>query len=137
MEVQPQSTLPENISDDDDDTGIHRSYLCIFCKRGFCTAQALGGHMNIHRKDRANILRQKELKEKYSYNPSLVSYTSSEVWMKNYNIGLKRKPNELWLFGDDGGKRGRMGGVNMAMERVEEKGGGLDLELRLGLQPSM
>ncbi|XP_047337149.1 transcriptional regulator SUPERMAN-like [Impatiens glandulifera] len=33
------------------DTG--RSYDCIFCKRGFTTAQALGGHMNIHRKDRA------------------------------------------------------------------------------------
>nr|GEX43920.1 transcriptional regulator SUPERMAN-like [Tanacetum cinerariifolium] len=30
-----------------------RSYECIFCKRGFTTAQALGGHMNIHRKDRA------------------------------------------------------------------------------------
>ncbi|XP_039019821.1 transcriptional regulator TAC1-like [Hibiscus syriacus] len=30
-----------------------RSYECIFCKRGFTNAQALGGHMNIHRKDRA------------------------------------------------------------------------------------
>ncbi|KAK9067566.1 hypothetical protein SSX86_011677 [Deinandra increscens subsp. villosa] len=30
-----------------------RSYECIFCRRGFTTAQALGGHMNIHRKDRA------------------------------------------------------------------------------------
>lgn len=41
-------------SDDDDRTGIGRSYECVFCKRGFTTAQALGGHMNIHRKDRAN-----------------------------------------------------------------------------------
>ncbi|XP_052170029.1 transcriptional regulator SUPERMAN-like [Diospyros lotus] len=30
-----------------------RSYECVFCKRGFSTAQALGGHMNIHRRDRA------------------------------------------------------------------------------------
>ncbi|XP_038692139.1 transcriptional regulator SUPERMAN-like [Tripterygium wilfordii] len=37
----------------DDYTGIGRSYECVFCKRGFTTAQALGGHMNIHRKDRA------------------------------------------------------------------------------------
>lgn len=37
----------------DDDMGTGRSYECVFCKRGFTTAQALGGHMNIHRKDRA------------------------------------------------------------------------------------
>lgn len=32
-----------------------RFYECIFCKRGFTNAQALGGHMNIHRKDRQRI----------------------------------------------------------------------------------
>ncbi|GMY06882.1 transcriptional regulator SUPERMAN-like [Fagus crenata] len=36
-----------------DDMGAGRSYECVYCKRGFTTAQALGGHMNIHRKDRA------------------------------------------------------------------------------------
>ncbi|XVF80929.1 hypothetical protein PTKIN_Ptkin15bG0114800 [Pterospermum kingtungense] len=36
-----------------EDMGTGRSYECVFCKRGFTTAQALGGHMNIHRKDRA------------------------------------------------------------------------------------
>ncbi|XP_020581087.1 transcriptional regulator SUPERMAN-like [Phalaenopsis equestris] len=35
--------------------GSVRFYDCIFCKRGFTTAQALGGHMNIHRKDRARL----------------------------------------------------------------------------------
>lgn len=33
--------------------GVGRLYECVFCRRGFNTAQALGGHMNIHRKDRA------------------------------------------------------------------------------------
>ncbi|KAK7336840.1 hypothetical protein VNO77_17390 [Canavalia gladiata] len=37
-----------------DDVGSGRSYECMFCKRGFTTAQALGGHMNIHRKERGN-----------------------------------------------------------------------------------
>ncbi|GMN48945.1 hypothetical protein TIFTF001_018114 [Ficus carica] len=40
-------------SDQNDEySGLGRSYECTFCKRGFTTAQALGGHMNIHRKDR-------------------------------------------------------------------------------------
>lgn len=32
-----------------------RSYACSFCKREFQSAQALGGHMNVHRRDRARL----------------------------------------------------------------------------------
>lgn len=32
-----------------------RSYSCGFCKREFRSAQALGGHMNVHRRDRARL----------------------------------------------------------------------------------
>ncbi|GKV42300.1 hypothetical protein SLEP1_g49714 [Rubroshorea leprosula] len=32
-----------------------RSYSCCFCKREFRSAQALGGHMNVHRRDRARL----------------------------------------------------------------------------------
>ncbi|KAF8401841.1 hypothetical protein HHK36_012788 [Tetracentron sinense] len=32
-----------------------RSYRCSFCKREFRSAQALGGHMNVHRRDRARL----------------------------------------------------------------------------------
>lgn len=35
--------------------GAIRSYECTFCKRGFSNAQALGGHMNIHRRDKAKL----------------------------------------------------------------------------------
>lgn len=31
-----------------------RSYSCSFCQREFRTAQALGGHMNVHRRERAH-----------------------------------------------------------------------------------
>ena len=42
-----------------------RSYPCSFCKREFRSAQALGGHMNVHRRDRAR------LRQCYSaYHPS-------------------------------------------------------------------
>lgn len=30
-----------------------RSYSCTFCRREFRSAQALGGHMNVHRRERA------------------------------------------------------------------------------------
>ncbi|KAL2541607.1 Zinc finger protein 10 [Abeliophyllum distichum] len=32
-----------------------RSYSCSFCNREFRSAQALGGHMNVHRRDRAKL----------------------------------------------------------------------------------
>ncbi|KAF6153245.1 hypothetical protein GIB67_036591 [Kingdonia uniflora] len=32
-----------------------RSFTCTFCKRVFGSAQALGGHMNVHRRDRAKL----------------------------------------------------------------------------------
>ncbi|KAI4324456.1 hypothetical protein MLD38_029945 [Melastoma candidum] len=32
-----------------------RSYSCSFCRREFRSAQALGGHMNVHRRDRARF----------------------------------------------------------------------------------
>lgn len=32
-----------------------RSYSCSFCNREFRSAQALGGHMNVHRRDRARL----------------------------------------------------------------------------------
>ncbi|CAK9185353.1 unnamed protein product [Ilex paraguariensis] len=40
---------------DDQNIGHIKAYTCTFCKRGFSNAQALGGHMNIHRKDRAKL----------------------------------------------------------------------------------
>ncbi|CAA2934534.1 transcriptional regulator SUPERMAN-like [Olea europaea var. sylvestris] len=35
-----------------------RSYSCSFCNREFRSAQALGGHMNVHRRDRAKLQHQ-------------------------------------------------------------------------------
>ncbi|KAG6532571.1 hypothetical protein ZIOFF_006420 [Zingiber officinale] len=38
-----------------------RSYFCSFCKREFKSAQALGGHMNVHRRDRARLRQPQRL----------------------------------------------------------------------------
>ncbi|GLJ41704.1 hypothetical protein SUGI_0863130 [Cryptomeria japonica] len=49
-----------HVESDSDQSGLAgdrmrepRMYECQFCKRGFSSAQALGGHMNVHRRDRA------------------------------------------------------------------------------------
>ncbi|WCJ28341.1 C2H2 and C2HC zinc fingers superfamily protein [Euphorbia peplus] len=44
-----------SLSSDNQWTSPVKSYTCAFCKKGFPSAQALGGHMNIHRKDRAKL----------------------------------------------------------------------------------
>ncbi|PWA74345.1 zinc finger C2H2-type/integrase DNA-binding domain-containing protein [Artemisia annua] len=52
-----------------------RSYTCTFCRREFRSAQALGGHMNVHRRDRAR-LHQAQPNFK---NPNLPSPSSSTL----------------------------------------------------------
>ncbi|XAR61128.1 hypothetical protein NMG60_11034747 [Bertholletia excelsa] len=66
----------EEVDLDTSEQGTGRFYECVFCKRGFTTAQALGGHMNIHRKDRANKNR-----------PSLIEYPNkhSELYINDSN----------------------------------------------------
>ncbi|XP_022748985.1 transcriptional regulator SUPERMAN-like [Durio zibethinus] len=56
-----------------------RSYTCRFCKREFRSAQALGGHMNVHRRDRAR-LRQHSPPRDHGQPPFL-------------NLNLKPNPN--------------------------------------------
>ncbi|ESW04031.1 hypothetical protein PHAVU_011G061500 [Phaseolus vulgaris] len=68
-----QAAISENPSDGEDQGATHvtsRSYECNFCKRGFSNAQALGGHMNIHRKDKAK-LKQQQSSNQTQVQPSL------------------------------------------------------------------
>ncbi|KAL6189503.1 hypothetical protein ACLB2K_040891 [Fragaria x ananassa] len=69
---------PETSSDEerDENSGTaKRSYECTFCKQGFTNAQALGGHMNIHRKDRAKA---KQLSNQYRSNEDYISMSASQ-----------------------------------------------------------
>ncbi|CAN4091179.1 unnamed protein product [Withania somnifera] len=60
----------------DDNTGMGRSYECNFCKRGFTNAQALGGHMNIHRKDKLKAKQNNSHQESSSRKLSQVQEAS-------------------------------------------------------------
>lgn len=56
-----------------EDTLLHvwppRSYSCTFCRREFRSAQALGGHMNVHRRDRARLRQQQQPSSPNSQTP--------------------------------------------------------------------
>ncbi|XVF62931.1 hypothetical protein PTKIN_Ptkin09bG0048400 [Pterospermum kingtungense] len=66
-----------------------RSYECTFCKRGFTNAQALGGHMNIHRKDRA--------KAKQPTSSSVPSEPMNEDYMNlRYVHSIPTEPSKYY-----------------------------------------
>ncbi|KAG2245857.1 hypothetical protein Bca4012_069095 [Brassica carinata] len=158
-------TNPKNLDDDSDlilrnsnqsgDNSMSRSYLCSFCVRGFSNAQALGGHMNIHRRDRAN-LRQKLMED--SKDDVVGESDSSDVVSLNLNekqeqdslacedddqdqdVEKDRSPvqklgfwvQERKLDSNDEGKVMEAGidGSSWSTHHLEAEG--LDLELRLG-----
>uniref|UniRef100_A0A0E0K709 C2H2-type domain-containing protein n=1 Tax=Oryza punctata TaxID=4537 RepID=A0A0E0K709_ORYPU len=140
---------------DDDEAGTRQPYNCTFCRRGFPTAQALGGHMNVHRKDRvgratplssSSTAAAAVARRSVSYD-TLVGLLrppasgSEEAASTAAGGGSLRSrtaepaPQELRLFGRDdcAGRReeggGRDGDGNGGHDHGEEE---LDLELRLG-----
>lgn len=69
---------------DENAVGVGRFYECMYCKRGFNNAQALGGHMNIHRKEKAKAKQQKAAGINIGWqSSSLVSSKSCEDLMRS------------------------------------------------------
>ncbi|XP_077225796.1 zinc finger protein 11-like [Tasmannia lanceolata] len=62
-----------------------RSYPCSFCKREFRSAQALGGHMNVHRRERAG-LRQSPPWNDQSSNPNANFSSSSPTEVPPFTL---------------------------------------------------
>ncbi|KAL0755995.1 hypothetical protein Bca101_093663 [Brassica carinata] len=120
-------------------SGQSRPYICDFCERGFSNAQALGGHMNIHRKDRAK-LREANLKED---NPEDSICTNSRTRFEQVPIELPffvdtvsptRKENNSKsgnYLGDEEEKKMR----SLFQKALSKSAEVIDLELRLGLDP--
>ncbi|XP_020203585.2 probable transcriptional regulator RABBIT EARS [Cajanus cajan] len=53
-----------------------RSYSCNFCKREFRSAQALGGHMNVHRRDRARLKQSLSPRNEHHHKNDCTNSTS-------------------------------------------------------------
>lgn len=65
-----------------------RSYSCSFCRREFRSAQALGGHMNVHRKDRARLKESSSPQNneiQYHHKPIENPFTTSSLAHNNNN----------------------------------------------------
>ncbi|KAL2336567.1 hypothetical protein Fmac_011013 [Flemingia macrophylla] len=81
-----------------------RSYPCSFCRREFRSAQALGGHMNVHRRDRARLKQpyspQNEVpsddhEKTQPQNSAQISFTSSGYLYPSSVSGLDHKTNPV------------------------------------------
>ncbi|KAF8691773.1 hypothetical protein HU200_040169 [Digitaria exilis] len=145
--------------EDDDDEGTRQPYKCTFCRRGFPTAQALGGHMNVHRRHRgrssatapiaaAAAHHQGSSSSCYEQHPS-TAVVAFGLTHPATSLSERKRPYELRLFGRDdcaaaaGGRRGNKEGDvrrDRCYARDDGDGGAdhvggeaeLDLELRLG-----
>ncbi|KAL7597734.1 transcriptional regulator SUPERMAN [Lactuca sativa] len=59
-----------------------RNFMCNFCKKEYKSAQALGGHMNVHRRDRARLrLSSPSLDQHPNPNPN-PSFSSQPSWLQ-------------------------------------------------------
>ncbi|CAN1844988.1 Transcriptional regulator TAC1 [Linum perenne] len=137
-----------------DELGMGRSYECVFCKRGFTTAQALGGHMNIHRKDRPTPTKPKPKSNPnhfdYPYN-NYISSPPTQTYPLHYypslpathaffptpatgdgHLYVQAPPAYLDLFGEDSWRRTHQSKDKEYEVGAGGEGDGLDLELRLG-----
>ncbi|THU44937.1 hypothetical protein C4D60_Mb02t12640 [Musa balbisiana] len=73
-----------------------RTYCCSFCRREFKSAQALGGHMNVHRRDKARLRQSPPSNPKLGSkavpcsNDAFSSMISPSIHLLLTTSGLKR-----------------------------------------------
>ncbi|KAI9115953.1 hypothetical protein K1719_012883 [Acacia pycnantha] len=139
MEFNRQSTkkLSEQGRWSPEESGA-RSYTCTFCKRGFSNAQALGGHMNIHRRDRAKLKQSSEenllsldISVKNPNNNSTCTSDDDDQPPTSYNkpSNSEEKVSFQWDSSETLPSNPFFAGNN------NEGNIEIDLELRLGHQP--
>lgn len=85
----------------DDYAGTKRPYDCIFCKRGFTNSRALGGHMNIHRKERTNAKKgtpNSSLPKSFTNKESMATPFIPEASSSRYYCILESRSNYDMYF---------------------------------------
>lgn len=109
-------------------TVTRRMYECTFCKRGFTNAQALGGHMNIHRRDRLNKAKvQNDADLALSQAHRCFHVASDRGGYEQVDSVVMRTTTSNYI------QHLRIGSMATRREHVVVEGDEIDLELRLGL----
>ncbi|KAK8697820.1 hypothetical protein V6N13_113955 [Hibiscus sabdariffa] len=151
-----ETEKPDKASSDEQGASPARSYDCTFCKRGFSNAQALGGHMNIHRRDKAKLKQASPTRENSqqsleipkivpSYSPNHPGSTTCEdesnhgkwPWVDDDDGGVGSEIRQLPLFDE----KPTIADQNPSIEKgfsstqLGSSGSEVDLELRLGPEP--
>ncbi|XP_024994821.1 transcriptional regulator SUPERMAN-like [Cynara cardunculus var. scolymus] len=75
-----------------------RSYTCTFCRREFQSAQALGGHMNVHRRDRARLHQSQPHLKNPNLSSSSLLIPTQEVVANGGLCLLYSIPNPSTIF---------------------------------------
>ncbi|URE39608.1 hypothetical protein MUK42_17185 [Musa troglodytarum] len=137
-----------------------RSFDCAFCRRGFSNAQALGGHMNMHRKEKAKLKHPSRCGNPFpsrnavpSYLPIVGGYTSPDshesACISTWRWSLPGAEDDSYIYGSlvDSGRRSTLssranghgsrsppGGEMVEMHQMRHGvvEADIDLELRLG-----
>ncbi|CAH8382728.1 unnamed protein product [Eruca vesicaria subsp. sativa] len=116
-------------------SGQARPYICDFCERGFSNAQALGGHMNIHRKDRAKLRqanRKEDNREDSICNTSRTRFEQDLIELPFFVGPTEKEVNNKsgdYLGGEEEKK------MKIFQKALYQSAEVIDLELRLGLDP--
>lgn len=149
MELNHQLSSSTDYYHQHQTSDITRSFKCSFCNRGFSNAQALGGHMNIHRKDRAklrqlsnphdhdhdhNEIHIQQEHQEHSYNRiRRLKKSNNKSIETNHHQFQEQGPSFIEASQWASGCSGRGGSVEDYDE--EDMFPKLDLELRLGPEP--
>ena len=117
------------------------SYTCGYCKREFRSAQALGGHMNVHRRERARLRHYYSCAPIHRVLPNL-NFAPPQYYCTSDTTATTTPPAVYSFFSTAAADTATSTAVKNAALVVNlelgvgggfgDGGAGLDLELRLG-----